>query len=102
MAAPMLPANAPVLAALALPVEYAITDAQALGVAEQLARVEARMQDGLRLVQVREVMRFQTIAEMVEEQDILLRLKALGVAYAQGFGILQPHPIEKIARSRPG
>ena len=54
MASPMLPANAPVLAALALPLEYAITDAQALGVAEQLARVEARMKEGLRLVQVRD------------------------------------------------
>ncbi len=54
MASPMLPANAPVLAALALPLEYAITDAEALGVAEQLARVEARMKDGLRLIQVRD------------------------------------------------
>jgi 8-oxo-dGTP diphosphatase len=51
---PMLPANGPVLASLALPLEYAITDAQALGAAEQLARVEARMKDGLRLVQVRD------------------------------------------------
>ncbi|MEW6689494.1 MAG: Nudix family hydrolase [Pseudomonadota bacterium] len=54
MAEPMLPANAPVLASLALPLEYAITDAQALGSAEQLARVEARMKNGLRLVQVRD------------------------------------------------
>ena len=54
MASPMLPANAPVLASLALPLEYAITDAQALGAAEQLARVEARMKGGLRLVQVRD------------------------------------------------
>ena len=54
IAEPMLPANAPVLASLALPLEYAITDAQALGAAEQLARVEARMKDGLRLVQVRD------------------------------------------------
>jgi 8-oxo-dGTP diphosphatase len=51
---PMLPANGPVLASLALPLEYAITDAQALGAEEQLARVEARMKDGLRLVQVRD------------------------------------------------
>lgn len=51
---PMLPANGPVLASLALPLEYAITDAQALGAAEQLARVEARMKDGLRLIQVRD------------------------------------------------
>lgn len=54
MVEPMLPANAPVLASLALPLEYAITDAQTLGAAEQLARVEARMKDGLRLVQVRD------------------------------------------------
>jgi 8-oxo-dGTP diphosphatase len=54
MASPMLPANAPVLAALALPLEYAITDAKRLGTAEQLARVEERMKDGLRLVQVRD------------------------------------------------
>ncbi len=50
------------------------------------------------ILRVGEVMGFQVIAEMVEEQDILMRLKALGVAYAQGFGIQQPHPIEKIAR----
>jgi 8-oxo-dGTP diphosphatase len=54
IAEPMLPANAPVLAALALPLEYAITDAQSLGAAEQLALVEARMKAGLRLVQVRD------------------------------------------------
>ena len=50
----MLPANAPVLASLALPLEYAITDAQTIGAAEQLSLVEARMKDGLRLVQVRD------------------------------------------------
>jgi len=47
---------------------------------------------------VGEVMGFQCIAEMVEEQDILTRLKALGVGYAQGFGIQQPHPIEALSR----
>jgi EAL domain-containing protein (putative c-di-GMP-specific phosphodiesterase class I) len=57
--------------------------------------VEAKLKSILR---VGEVMGFQCIAEMVEEQDILLRLKAMGVSYAQGFGIQQPHPIEKLAR----
>jgi len=51
---PMLPANGPVLASLALPLEYAITDAKALGVAAQLERIEARVKDGLRLIQVRD------------------------------------------------
>ena len=54
IAEPMLPANAPVLASLAFPLEYAITDAQTIGAAEQLSLVEARMKDGLRLVQVRD------------------------------------------------
>ena len=52
--APMLPANGPVLASLALPLEYAITDAQTLGLLAQLERLEARLKDGLRLVQVRD------------------------------------------------
>ena len=52
------------------------------------------------IVRVGEVMGFQLIAEMVEDQDILTRLKALGVAYAQGFGIQQPHPLERVAIDR--
>jgi EAL domain-containing protein (putative c-di-GMP-specific phosphodiesterase class I) len=56
---------------------------------------EAKLKSILR---VGEVMGFQCIAEMVEEQDILMRLKAMGVSYAQGFGIQQPHPIEALAR----
>jgi EAL domain-containing protein (putative c-di-GMP-specific phosphodiesterase class I) len=47
---------------------------------------------------VGEVMGFQVIAEMVEEEAILARLKELGVAYAQGFGIRPPHPIGALAR----
>ena len=50
------------------------------------------------ILRVGEVMGFRLIAEMVEEQDILSRLKELGVGYAQGFGIQQPQPIEKLAR----
>ncbi|MEK6244888.1 MAG: EAL domain-containing protein [Pseudomonadota bacterium] len=49
------------------------------------------------ILRVGEVMGFQVIAEMVEDQDILVRLKALGAGFAQGFGICQPHPIELIA-----
>jgi EAL domain-containing protein (putative c-di-GMP-specific phosphodiesterase class I) len=50
------------------------------------------------ILRVGEVMGFQVIAEMVEEQDILVRLKALGVGFAQGFGVEQPQPIAKLAR----
>jgi EAL domain-containing protein (putative c-di-GMP-specific phosphodiesterase class I) len=37
------------------------------------------------------------IAECVEDQDVLTRLRALGVGYVQGFGIYRPHPIDAIA-----
>jgi 8-oxo-dGTP diphosphatase len=52
--APMLPANAPVLAALALPPVYGITHAHEIGVSPQLTLLERALQDGLRLVQLRE------------------------------------------------
>lgn len=54
MAEPMLPANAPVLKSLTLPLEYAITDAERLGVAPSLERLSGRLEQGLRLVQVRD------------------------------------------------
>jgi 8-oxo-dGTP diphosphatase len=54
LAAPMLPANAPVLASLALPTEYAITAASQYGIAEMLSRVERGLRRGVKLLQVRE------------------------------------------------
>jgi EAL domain-containing protein (putative c-di-GMP-specific phosphodiesterase class I) len=39
----------------------------------------------------------KVIAECVEEQDVLVQLKALGVGYAQGFGIALPQPIDTFA-----
>jgi len=51
---PMLPANGPILKALRLPRFMAITQAAAIGVAAQLARLEPALTDGLRLIQVRE------------------------------------------------
>lgn len=50
------------------------------------------------ILRVGEVMGFHVIAEMVEEQAIFARLKALGVIYAQGFGIRPPQPIDQLAR----
>ena len=54
MVSPMLPANAPVLASLALPVEYAITDAARWGTAAMLDKLERALERGLKLVQLRE------------------------------------------------
>ncbi|HEX5337815.1 MAG TPA: Nudix family hydrolase [Gallionella sp.] len=51
---PMLPANAPILRALELPSLYAISNVQELGDAEFLQRLKASLNNGLRLVQLRE------------------------------------------------
>jgi 8-oxo-dGTP diphosphatase len=52
--APLLPANAPILRALLLPTRYAISNAAELGEAEFLRCLERALQNGLRLLQVRE------------------------------------------------
>lgn len=51
---PMLPANAPVLAALALPDFYGISHAHEIGAEAQLGALERALAGGLRLVQLRE------------------------------------------------
>jgi 8-oxo-dGTP diphosphatase len=81
LAAPMLPANAPVLAALALPHEYAITDAARLGIGPMLRALERRLAGGLRLVQVRE----PTLDESARE---LFTSQAIGLAHRYGCRVL--------------
>lgn len=54
IASPMLPANAPVLASLALPQEYAVTDAEKYGVEKMLLQVQTRLEQGLKLIQMRD------------------------------------------------
>ena len=74
LVAPILPANGPVLASLALPLEYAITDAKALGLAAQLERLEARLKSGLRLIQLRD-------KENWERAQLLYVVKSLAKQY---------------------
>ncbi len=51
---PVLPANGPILRALALPGIYAITHAEENGVDAELARIRAALAQGLRLFQLRD------------------------------------------------
>ncbi len=51
---PILPANAPILRALSLPDVYAISNAATLGCDEFMLRLDRVLQNGLRLLQVRE------------------------------------------------
>jgi EAL domain-containing protein (putative c-di-GMP-specific phosphodiesterase class I) len=42
------------------------------------------------------VMGKKTIAEFVENDDILARIREIGVDFAQGYGIARPAPLEEI------
>src|SRR6266850_7103304 len=50
------------------------------------------------ILRVGQAIDLKVIAECVEEQDVLARLKALGVDYAQGFGIIQPQPLDSLVK----
>ncbi|NJM76259.1 MAG: EAL domain-containing protein [Acaryochloridaceae cyanobacterium RU_4_10] len=43
---------------------------------------------------VAHVMGIQTVAEYVENNDILIELKSIGIDYAQGYGIAKPAPLQ--------
>ncbi|HYX67027.1 MAG TPA: EAL domain-containing protein [Burkholderiales bacterium] len=50
------------------------------------------------ILRVSEALGFAVVAECVEEQEVLARLKAMGVRYAQGFGVSPPHAIDAMAQ----
>jgi len=46
--------------------------------------------------QIGQVMGMKTIAEFVENNAILERLREVGVDYAQGYGLAGPVPLEDV------
>jgi 8-oxo-dGTP diphosphatase len=84
---PMLPANAPVLASLGLPHEYAITDTGRWGTSAMLEKLERRLVEGLKLLQVREP------GLSVEEYRRFCD-EAISLAHRYGCKVLvkSPHP----------
>jgi 8-oxo-dGTP diphosphatase len=79
--APMLPANAPVLRALSLPDEYAITRIGELGEGVFFPLLEARLRKGLGLVQLRE-------KNLSREALKALAVRVLALARARGAKVL--------------
>jgi len=75
--APMLPANAPVLKALSLPIVYAITHAWETGVGRALAQLDDALAKGLRLVQIREG-KLERPAREAFAAQVAQRVHALG------------------------
>ena len=51
---PVLPANGPILRALELPATYALTNATENGIDNELARLDRALNNGLRLIQIRD------------------------------------------------
>jgi 8-oxo-dGTP diphosphatase len=78
---PILPANAPILRALELPSLYAISNAAELGIELFLTRLEARLDAGLQLIQLRE----KNLA-----RDVLRELarRVVALAHAHGARVL--------------
>jgi 8-oxo-dGTP diphosphatase len=85
MADPMLPANAPVLASLALPSEYAITDAARYGIAKMLLLLERRLERDLKMVQVRE-------PHLSEAQRALFTAQVIELGQRHGCKVLVKAP----------
>jgi len=77
---PLLPANFPILKALALPPVYGITHAEALGEAF-LPRLDAALQRGLRLIQVRD-------KTLPEESRLALAREVVRRAHPYGACVL--------------
>ena len=49
------------------------------------------------ILRVSDALGYSVVAECVEAPEVLARLRAMGVAYAQGFGIAPPRPVESFA-----
>jgi EAL domain-containing protein (putative c-di-GMP-specific phosphodiesterase class I) len=50
------------------------------------------------IIRVGQAIGLKVIAECVEEPEVLARLRAIGVGFVQGFGIVQPQPLETLTR----
>ncbi|MDZ4201033.1 MAG: Nudix family hydrolase [Gallionella sp.] len=84
---PILPANAPILRALALPPLYAISNAAELGVEEFMRRLETALVNGLRLVQLRE-------KNLSREALCDLARRVVALAHAHGARVLLNGDVE--------
>ena len=82
---PLLPANGPILRALALPTVYGISNAAAVGVDAFLRNLEDALGRGLRLVQIRE-------KALADNALLDLASRAAALAHAHGAALLLNGP----------
>jgi EAL domain-containing protein (putative c-di-GMP-specific phosphodiesterase class I) len=87
------------LASLALPyVQYVKLHAS---LARCLHTDEAALMRVLEIVRVAADLNVSAIAESVESDEVLARLRAIKVRYAQGFGVCAPQPMDELAELPP-
>jgi 8-oxo-dGTP diphosphatase len=92
-ASPLLPANGPILRALALPTFYAISSAADVGVDVFLDRLAKKLEQGLKLVQVRE-------KSLADDDLVELAERAQALARAHGARVLVNAAPPLAARAR--
>jgi 8-oxo-dGTP diphosphatase len=78
---PLLPANGPILRALALPTFYGISNAATVGVDAFLGRLDRALANGLRLVQIRE-------KDLPEDALLALSRRVIAAARRAGCWVL--------------
>jgi 8-oxo-dGTP diphosphatase len=84
---PLLPANVPILKTLELPTLYAISNAAELGVELFLARLQTKLNEGLKLVQLRE--------KNLSREDLReLAIRVIDLAHAHGAKVLLNGDVE--------
>lgn len=74
----------------ALRVQYVKVDGS---IVRKLLRSPVALTKMTAILRVAEALGIGTVAECVEEEDVLARLKSLGASHAQGFGIHPPQPL---------
>jgi len=84
--APILPANTPILRALELPVLYAISNVAEIGLARFLVSLQAKLDNGLKLIQLRE-------KSLAREEMLSLSERVLTLARAYGAKVLINHDV---------
>ena len=84
---PILPANAPILRALALPTMYAISNVAELGVDPFMISLQAQLDAGLRLIQLRE-------KNLSRDELRELALRVIALAHARGAKVLLNGDVE--------
>lgn len=84
---PMLPANGPILRALELPPVYGISNAAELGVSGFLQRLEHKLSNGLRLLQIRE-------KQLPAAELAVLAAQAVKLAHRYGARVLVNDDVE--------